>query len=173
VNYRYIRGLSVVFVVVSWLFSINAFAEERIKPLDLSAAISHTSLFTGLTEKEKDLLKLVATLQLYREGERIVEHGQTLDRLFVIIDGQAGVMVDGKLVATLPEQSLVGELEFLDMLPAIAEVTLLKETYVIELNNNQLRILMNKHPQIGYKLMSEIAKIEAQRLRAMDEKRTD
>jgi CRP-like cAMP-binding protein len=73
-------------------------------------------------------------------------------------------------VATLPEQSLVGEIEFLDMLPARADVTILKDSHLIELNNAALTSLMKKHPRLGYVLMSEIARIEGQRLRAKDSK---
>jgi CRP-like cAMP-binding protein len=73
-------------------------------------------------------------------------------------------------VATLPEQSLIGEVEFLDMLPASADVVILKETHLIELNNAALTGLMKQQPRLGYVLMSEIARSEGQRLRAMNSK---
>jgi CRP-like cAMP-binding protein len=90
--------------------------------------------------------------------------------MFIILEGQAEVRVTGKLVATLPEQSLVGEIEFLDRLPSSADVIVLKETQLIEINNAALNSLMKKQPRLGYILMSEIARIEGQRLRAMDQK---
>jgi len=91
-------------------------------------------------------------------------------RMFIVLEGQAEVRVNGKPVATLPEQSLVGEVEFLDALPASADVVVLKETRLIELNNAALTGLMKKRPRLGYVLMSEIARIEGQRLRAMNPK---
>ncbi len=114
------------------------------------------------------MLKSATTLRRCKEGERIIEQGKPLDRMFIVLEGQAEVRVSGKLMATLPEQSLVGEVEFLDMLPASADVIILKETDLIELNNAALTDLMKKHPRLGYVLMSEIARIESQRLRAMD-----
>ena len=90
--------------------------------------------------------------------------------MFIVLEGQAEVRVNGKLVATLPEQSLVGELEFLDMLPAMADAVILKETDLIELNNAALSGLMKKQPRLGYVVMSEIARMEGRRLRAMDSK---
>jgi CRP-like cAMP-binding protein len=90
--------------------------------------------------------------------------------MYVVLEGQAEVRVNGKLVATLPEGSLVGEIEFLDGLPASADVIVLKETRLIEINNAALTSLMRKQPRLGYVLMSEIARIEGQRLRAMDQK---
>jgi len=44
-------------------------------------------------------------------------------------------------------------------------VLLLKETDLIELNYPALTGLIEKQPRLGYVLMREIARIEAQRLR--------
>ena len=93
-----------------------------------------------------------------------------MDRMFVILEGQAEVRVNGIFVTSFPGQALVGEIEFLDKLPARADVVILKETYLIELNNAALTSLMKKQPRMGYVLMSEIARIEGVRLRAMDVK---
>jgi len=51
------------------------------------------------------------------------------------------------------------------MLPAYADVILLKETDLIELHNATLTVLMENQPRLGYVLMREIARIEARRLR--------
>jgi signal-transduction protein with cAMP-binding, CBS, and nucleotidyltransferase domain len=167
---RSITCLILAFFVVPVTFAGNSFAADRTKQLELSTAIGKARLFAQLTDEEKAALKVAATLRHCQEGERIIEQGESLDRMFIVLKGQAGVRVNGKLVATLPEQSLLGELEFLDMLPASADVTLLKESYVIELNNASLKGLMNRQPRLGYVHMSEIARVEAQRLRAMDQK---
>ena len=158
----------VVVVVVLGNFAGNSFAADKAKALELSEALGQAKLFAGLTDKERAALKSAATLRHCKEGERIIEQGKPSGRMFIVLEGQAEVRVNGKLVATLPEQSLVGEVEFLDMLPASADVVILKETRLIELNNAALTGLMKKQPRLGYVLMSEIARIEGQRLRAMD-----
>jgi CRP/FNR family cyclic AMP-dependent transcriptional regulator len=164
---RFYLAVAVV-VVVFWNFSGNSFAADKTKGLGLSKALGQVKLFTGLTSKERNALKSAATLRHCKEGERIIEQGRTLDRMFVVLEGQAEVRVNGKLMATLPGQSLIGEIEFLDKLPASADVVVLKEADLIELNNAALTGLMKKQPRLGYVLMSEIARIEGQRLRAMD-----
>lgn len=158
------------FVVLLAAFGGSSFAAEGTKPLELSAAIGQAILFAGMTDDERAALKMAATLRQGQEGERIIEQGKRLDSMFIVLEGSAEVRIDGRALATLPEQSLVGEIEFLDMLPANADVTLLKASYLIKLDNATLRTLMNEHPRLGYVLMSEIAKIEARRLRAMDQK---
>ena len=158
----------VVVVVVLGNFAANSFAADKAKALELSKVLGQVKLFAGLTDMERAALKSAATLRHGKEGERIIEQGKPLTRMFIVLKGQAEVRVNGKVVATLPEQSLVGEIEFLDKLPASADVVIFKETYLIELNNAALTGLMKKHPRLGYVLMSEIARIESQRLRAMD-----
>ncbi len=151
-------------------FAAHSFAAEKIRASELSRALAQAKLFAGLTEKERTALKSVAAFRYGREGERIIEQGKPLDRMFIVLKGQAEVRVNGKVVATLPEQSLVGEIEFLDGLPASADVVIFKDTRLIELNYAELTGLMKKQPRLGYVLMSEIARIEGERLRAMDQK---
>ena len=166
---RWFLAVMVVAVVLG-SFLGNSFAADKTKASDLSKALGQVKLFAGLTDKERDALKSAATLRHCKEGDRIIKAGTSLDKMFIVLGSQAEVRVNGKLMATLPEQSLVGELEFLDVLPATADVVILKETDLIELNNAALRDLMKKQPRLGYVVMSEIARIEGQRLRAMDMK---
>jgi signal-transduction protein with cAMP-binding, CBS, and nucleotidyltransferase domain len=161
--------LTVVVVVVALgNFAADSFAADEAKALELSRALGQAKLFAELTDEERSALKSAATLRQCKEGERIIEQGKPLDSMFIVLEGQAEVRVNGNLVATLPEQSLVGEVEFLDMLPSSADVVILKETHLIELNNAALTGLMNKQPRLGYVLMREIARIEGRRLRAMN-----
>lgn len=162
--------LAVVVVIAFGSFATKALAADKASTMELSKALGRAKLFAGLTEKERSQLKSAATLRHCREGERIIEQGKHLDRMFVLLEGEAEVKVSGKLVATLPSQSLVGEVEFLDSLPASSDVAILKDTQLIELNNALLTGLMKKQPRLGYVLMSQIAKTEGQRLRAMNQK---
>ena len=136
----------------------------------LSNALRHAKLLSALTEAERAALESVANLRHGKQGERIVQQGKSSGRMFIILQSQAEVRINGKLVATLPVQALVGEIEFLDRPPATADVVLLEDTQLIELNNAALTELMERYPRLGYVLMSEIAKIEARRLRKTNQK---
>ena len=159
------RVFWVVVVLMFGNLASNSFAADDAEALTLSKALVQVKLFSELTDAEKDELKSAATLRRGKAGERIIEQGKTLDRMYIVMDGQAEVRVNGKHIVTLSEQPLVGDIEFLDKLPASADVLLLKDAYLIELNYAALTGLMEKHPRLGYVLMREIARIEAQRLR--------
>ena len=160
---------AVVFVMFGYL-ACNSFAADEAKALALSKALAQVKLFAGLTDAEKDSLKVAATLRRGKTGEIIIRQGKASDRMFIILAGKAKVQVNGKYILALSSQNLVGEIEFLDMLPASADVLLLEETDLIELNYAALTGLMEKQPRLGYMLMREIAKIEARRLRDTNQK---
>lgn len=164
------RFVWAVVVVMFGGWACVSFAAEEAKALALSKALAQVKLFAGLTDAERDALKAAATLRRGMAGERIIEQGKTLDRMFIILEGQGEVWVNGKHLLTLSGQPLVGEIEFLDTLPASADVLLVKETDLIELNSAALTGLMEKQPRLGYVLMREIARIEGQRLRDTDSK---
>lgn len=156
--------LSVAVVMFGGL-ACNSNNTDEARDLALSRALVQVKLFSQLTDVEMDALKVVATLRRGRSGERIIEQGKALDRMFIILKGQAEVWVNGEHVVTLSGQPLVGEIEFLTLHTASADVILVKETDLIELNYAALTHLMENQPRIGYILMREIAGIEAQRLR--------
>ena len=167
------RAVWFIWVVVAVMFgylACNSFATDDANNFALSKALGQVKLFAELTDVERDALKAAATLRRGKSGERIIQQGKAMGRMFIIMEGQAEVRVNGKHIVTLSGQTLVGEIEFLDKLPASADVFLLKDTDLIELNYIALTDLMEKQPRLGYVLMGEIARIEARRLRAMNPK---
>jgi CRP/FNR family cyclic AMP-dependent transcriptional regulator len=154
-----------IVIVMFGNLACNSFAADEAKALALSKALAQVQLFKGLTDTERESLKAAAALRHGKVGERNIQQGKVRDRMFIILEGRTEVRVNGKHFVTLSGQPLVGEIEFLDMLPASADVFLLKETDLIELNYAALTGLMEKQPRLGYVLMREIARIEARRLR--------
>lgn len=164
------KGVSgrIVWAVLVLLFGNlagNCLAADQPKSRALSKALVQVKLLAGLTDAEREALKAAATLQRGKAGDRIIEQGKIQGKMFIILEGSVKVFVNGKQVATLSDQPLVGEIEFLDRLPASADVFLQTETDFIELNGDSLTGLMEKQPRLGYVLMREIARIEARRLR--------
>lgn len=167
-NIKLAAGLSLAVAVILGGLAGRACAAEPAPASELSQALGQAAVFAGLTGPERAALEVAATVRHCTSGERLVERGRPLDRMFIMLDGQVEVRINGRLVATYHGQTLLGELEFLDRQPAAADVVAVKETRLIEVNNAVLAELMRKQPRIGYVLMGELAKIEAQRLRAMN-----
>lgn len=168
---RFVCAVVIIMLMFGFLVGSSLVADNAKTSLTLSEALSQVKLFADLTDAERDALKTVATLRQGKVGERIIRQGKTLGKMYIILKGDAEVQIDGKPFVTLTGQPLVGEIEFLDGLPATADVILGKETILIEFDNAALTRLMEKQPRLGYVLMREIARIEAQRLRQTSTKK--
>jgi len=155
-----------VFVSVSALVAVLAFSMlASAGAKSLSEAIAKATWFQDLKSEEKELLKSVSKLRHMKAGEKITEQGKPTKKIYIVPSGTASVLVDGKQIATLSGEFIVGEIEFLDMSPASADVVIQQETDIIEIENLALYSLMDKEPRIGYVLMAELARLEAERLR--------
>ncbi len=162
------RWLLVGIVMMAASAATNSHAADGAKDPALSKALTEVKLFAGLTDAEKDAVASVAKLRRGQAGERIIEQGKRMDMMFIVMKGEAEVRINGKHLVTHSGQPLVGELEFLDGLPASADVIIQQETDLIELNYAALTALMEKQPRLGYVLIREIARIEAGRLRGQN-----
>ena len=90
--------------------------------------------------------------------------------MFIILGGTADVVIDGKTIVTLSGQTLVGEIEFLDGRPASADVVLIEDTDLVQLDNTALLTVFDEQPRIGYMVMHGLAKLDAQRLRTANKR---
>lgn len=162
-----------VWTIVFMFFGVlicDCLAADELQPLSLSQALSRVDLFSELTTAERDSLEDAARLRQGKTGEQIIHQGKARDKMFIILEGRAEVRVNHIPIVTLSGQSLVGEIEFLDMLPASADVFLLEETPLVELNYDALTRLMENQPRMGYVIMRKIAQITAMRLRKSTQK---
>lgn len=158
--------LGIVFIALVFTFMMcNITNAAKTENLTLSGALAKVKIFAGLTDKERDALESVATLRHIKAGEQLTKKGSVIDKIFIILDGQAEIFSDGKLITTMSGQFIIGETEFLVDLPVFVDVILLKETDLIELDNTKLSNLIENKPRLGFILMREVARIEGQRLR--------
>lgn len=161
----FLKAAVVVMMIGLWCPLFAAGPTDHEKNLTLSQVIDKIELFKNLTASERNALKTVVTLRSGKSGEHIIEQGKSLSSMYIILNGKIDIIVNGKLLCTYSGQSLVGEMEFLDGLPASASVVLVDPSDMVVLNNRALTRLMKKQPELGYVLMREIARIEAGRLR--------
>ncbi len=166
---QYKRNVIPRFVVMLWilaggpLWAFHAAAQDQ--QISLPAALEQAAIFSTLTDTEKQLLETAAILKQGKKGEQIIFQDMAMKQMVILLDGHASVRVNGKHVVELFGEILLGEIEFLDGAPASADVFLLSDTDYIALDNALLNGIMEAHPRLGYRIIREIARIEARRLR--------
>jgi CRP-like cAMP-binding protein len=95
------------------------------KPED---ALKGVQLFEGLSKGELKYIAGECREELYSPGQEIVSQGQTGGPFFVITEGRADVVIDGKKAGDLGPGASFGEMSMLDGAPRSA--TIKAETHV-------------------------------------------
>jgi CRP/FNR family cyclic AMP-dependent transcriptional regulator len=124
-------------------------------------AITHLGsvpLFRGLSKKELQLLANLSKEQRYAKGADIMEAGVPGHGLFIVIEGQASVLRDGRRVATLKPGDFFGEIAMLDAGPRTATVQADVDTVCLTLASWQIKPLLMDHAGITYKMLQEVVR---------------
>jgi len=113
--------LAFIAINVVWIGLI--FHERRPPKMTAEQRFLYDNVFRAFCSPQ-DMLKLisVASWQETVAGDRLVSKGTDLDKLMLIYEGAATVLVDDQLLATLGSGDLIGEMSFLTGQPTVADV---------------------------------------------------
>ena len=125
-------------------------------------ALERLSLFADLTHPQVEALAHTFTEEVFSEGQRVIRQNMAGSGFYVIIDGEAQVVIDGTERARLTRGDFFGELSILtDGLPT-ADVIATTMLRCLTIPNNELKSFMLKQPSVMYRMLQ----VEARRLRA-------
>lgn len=128
------------------------------------------ALLRGLSEAERALLHAQMAQSFHRAGEVLVRAGDPSDRLMVVLQGTAAVVVDAAdgtrvRLAGVRRGATIGEMGFLDEAPRSATVVAQDDLLVASLSREHFARLGRDHPALLHKLLANIALDVAARLR--------
>jgi len=115
-------------------------------------ALSTLNLTLFQNERAKKLVPAGGTL--FKEGEPGVY-------LYVLLKGEARVMVDDVLVETAGPGTIVGEMALIDALPRSASVLCVTECTFVQIDRPRFEFLIRQNPVFAL----EVMKIMSDRLR--------
>lgn len=128
--------------------------------------LSRLALFETCTKRE---LASIASKTVDTErpaGSILTREGRDGGLMFVILDGQAEVERDGKVLKRLGPGDVIGELSLIDGLPRSANVRAVTDLRVLELAGDDFRSLANGSPKFVQNLLRSLSL----RIRDMDER---
>jgi CRP-like cAMP-binding protein len=136
--------------------------------LALADSAARLSLFADLDRPElEDLLPRMREVS-FDEGEWVVRRGQTDVGLHVIMDGEAGVVLEDEELAVLPKGSFFGEISALLNEPTVADVVARAPLRCLFVPAEEVTGFLLSIPRV----MLRMLETEARRLRTTDELRT-
>jgi CRP-like cAMP-binding protein len=139
-------------------------------PTDLALveSVARLALFADLERNElEDLLPRMSEVS-FDEGEWVVRRGQEDVGLHVIVDGEAGVVLNDEELAVLPKGSFFGEISALLGEPTVADIVARAPLRCLFVPAGDVQSFLLSSPRV----MLRMLETEARRLRTTDELRT-
>lgn len=132
-------------------------------------SINKSDAFVGLSADELNIALDYFSERTAESGVRL-HQGEGNPTLFIIVEGKIDITVEtaegnSMRLSTFTNGAVVGEVSFIDEPARSANVVCKSETVYLEFTKNDFINLQSKEPLIASKLMQNIAKILANRLR--------
>jgi CRP-like cAMP-binding protein len=128
------------------------------------------SLFGGLMEEQIENIIPFMQQEKFDPGDVLINEGKPNDRIFFLIEGQVEVTKKNAFLARFSEGEAFGEMEVLDVMPAVATIKALSPVTVLSISNKAMREIYKKDLTTFSLVLMNLARDLSRRLRKMDEK---
>lgn len=99
------------------------------------------------------------------KGTVIYQEGEVGASMAIIVQGSIGVYKNNKLISTLRVGRTFGEMSVIDTQPRSATARAEAETVFLSMDKTDLMTLVNRHPNLAFKIVWNISRALSQRLR--------
>ena len=124
-------------------------------------ALGRVPLFAGCSRKDLEFLITHTDEVDVPAGQTLIKQGSPGDTFYLLLDGQAGVQVDGRDRPPLGPGSFFGEISILDRGPATATVVTSTPARLMVMSHAQFRDAIKANDQ----LLGQVMSVMAERLR--------
>ena len=128
------------------------------------------SLFGGMMEEQIETILPFMHEEHFILNDMIITEGKANDRIFFLIEGQVSVSRKDVLLTRFCEGEEFGEVEVLDVMPAVASIKALSNVTAMTISNKALREIYKTDLKIFSLMIMNLARDLSRRLRRMDEK---
>lgn len=128
--------------------------------------LASVSLFAACSRKELQAVERASDQVELAAGRALCEQGSIGREAFIILDGTAEVVRNGRKVATLGPGDCFGELALLDHGPRTATVTAKTPLSVLVIGAREFASILDDIPPISHKMLKALAA----RIRELDSK---
>jgi CRP/FNR family transcriptional regulator, cyclic AMP receptor protein len=125
-------------------------------------ALARLSLFADLSHPQLEELAHSFGEEVFAEGQRVIRQDVSGAGYYVILDGEAKIVIDGQERARLTRGDFFGEISILTDEPPTADVIATSLLRCLIIPDNELKAFLLKQPSVMYRMLQ----IEARRLRA-------
>src|SRR3954451_2842028 len=124
--------------------------------------LARLSLFADVPHPQLDALAHSFEEEVFAEGQRVIRQDVTGGGFYVILDGDASIVIDGQERARLSRGDFFGEISLLTDEAPTADVIATSLLRCLIIPDNELKAFLLKQSSVMYRMLQ----IEARRLRA-------
>ena len=117
-----------------------------------SALIAQVDFFKGCTQREIDDVAKLLVDRHFEAGEELCQQGEAENHGFVLVEGEAAVVVDGEQVATAAAGDVVGELSMLGTGHRTATLRALSPVHALLIEPDEIDSVLSADPSSGKRL---------------------
>ncbi|UCD36696.1 MAG: cyclic nucleotide-binding domain-containing protein [Fidelibacterota bacterium] len=148
----------------------NIFKKQAKQLSETALAISHVPVFSGLSRRELREVENIIHQREYQAGEAIFDQGDPGLGMYIIIRGQVQIVnnqdPDNMIVySELNDGDFFGDMALVDDADRSAAALATADTRLIAFFRPELKDILSRFPNLGNKILMNLAKVIAQRLR--------
>jgi CRP/FNR family transcriptional regulator, cyclic AMP receptor protein len=110
-----------------------------------------------------ELFKNEGEYERYRAGETLFREGDSADSMYVVLDGEVELRVNGKAFETLGPGGVLGEMALVDRAPRAASAVALTDCRLARVAEKRFLFMVRETPHFALQIMQ----LMAERLRRM------
>lgn len=119
--------------------------------------IRHAPLFANCSKRELEEIAHLADEIDLNEGKEMTRQGAPGREFFVLLEGEADVMKDGRAINQLSGGDFFGEIALVSDTPRTATVTATTPVRALVITDRSFRRLLRDQPEIQNKVLSALA----------------
>jgi CRP-like cAMP-binding protein len=127
--------------------------------------LAQLTLFADLNSPQLEEIAHSADEEVFAEGQRVLRQGISGAHFFVILEGEAHVLIDGEERARLGRGEFFGEIAALTGDAPTADVVAASMLRCLSVPGVELESFLLEHPRVMFRMLQA----EARRLRAANE----
>lgn len=139
-------------------------ASEAVRLDESAAALRSVPLFAGLSDKELKAVARDVKEERFGPGEDLVVEGQQGGPFFLIIDGEASLIVNGRVRKKLGRGDYFGEMALIDRQPRSATVRTETDVRVLTATSWNFLAMLEENWAVTRKILAELSR----RIRVLD-----
>lgn len=129
-------------------------------------ALESVDLLKGLTPEQLARIAMVGRQELAPPGSVILDPGEPLDSMFVILDGSVDLLEAGEIIETARQNEVLGSWALLDSSPLPVQARAREDTILLKITRDDFFELLADAPEIVSAILSRLVS----RFRALLEK---